>query len=249
MILINGDCLQALEKLNNLGIKANAVITSPPYNACLRVHNGKYCSMYGWATNEKHFLSKYGDYTDDLKMEDYFKFIEEFVVKSLVLTDLLFVNIQMITGNKVALCQLLGRFADKVKEVIIWNKVNAQPAMNEGVLNSQYEFIIVFQNSKPYNRTFDYCNFKRGTETNVWSIKKERNPYIKAGFPQELVRRIINDFVEPNGLIIDPFMGSGTTGLVCGQMGYEFIGVELEKKRFDICVERLKQYKPEITEI
>ena len=172
-------------------------------------------------------------------MDEYFKFQDEFISKALQVTDLMFYNIQMITGNKVALLQLMGKYAEKIKEIIIWNKGYGQPAMQNGVLNSQYEFIIVFQNSKPYNRSFEYFGFARGTETNVWDIKRERNNLIKAGFPQELVKRILKNFVKDGSLILDPYMGSGTTGIVCKELGYDFIGVELDKEMFDKAKERI----------
>ena len=115
---------------------------------------------------------------------------------ALKVTDLIFYNIQLITGNKVALLQLMGKYSDKIKDIIIWNKCTGQPAMQKGVLNSQYELIIVFQNSKPYYRSFDNALFDRGTLSNVWDIKRERNALIKAGFPKELVRRILKSFVK-----------------------------------------------------
>jgi DNA modification methylase len=110
----------------------------------------------------------------------------------------------------------------------------------KNTLNSQYEFIIVFQNSKPYNRAFDFAGFERGTESNVWGIKKERNPYIKAGFPMALVERILNNFTKPGDLILDPFMGSGTTGIVCQRLNRHFIGIELDKKYFEIAKNRIE---------
>ena len=223
--LYNCDCLEILQQMIEQNRKVDAIITSPPYNMNLRVHSGKYMSRWGWKGNIGHFSHKYKNYKDDLPMDKYFEFQDEFISKALQVTDLLFYNIQMITGNKVALFQLLGKYADKIKEVIIWNKCHGQPAMQTGVLNSQYEFIIVFQNSKPYNRSFDYSGFARGTETNVWDIKRERNKFIKAGFPRELIKRILNDFVPKGSTILDPFMGSCTCGLVCQELGYDFIGI------------------------
>lgn len=44
----------------------------------------------------------------------------------------------------------------------------------------------------------------------------------------------------PNGTILDPFMGSGTTGIACVNLGRKFIGIEIEKKYFDIACERIE---------
>ena len=239
MKLINNNCLDTLDQMIANGEKVDAIITSPPYNMNLRIMNGRYVSRCNNRNHQIEFSNKYENYQDDLPMDEYFKFQDEFINKALQVTDLMFYNIQMITGNKVALLQLLGKYAEKIKEIIIWNKGYAQPAMQTGVLNSQYEFIIVFQNSKPYNRSFDTALFDRGTLSNVWDIKRERNNLIKAGFPQELVRKILNNFTNCGNLILDPFMGSGTTGVVCKELGYDFIGVEMDKEMFEKAKERI----------
>jgi site-specific DNA-methyltransferase (adenine-specific)/modification methylase len=239
--LYNCDCLEILQQMIDQNKKVEAIITSPPYNMNLRIHSGRYMSRWGWKGNVGAFSTKYDNYKDDLPMDKYFEFQDEFIEKALQVTDLLFYNIQMITGNKVALFQLLGKYADKIKEVIIWNKCYGQPAMQTGVLNSQYEFIIVFQNSKPYNRSFDYSGFARGTESNVWDIKRERNKFIKAGFPRELIKRILNDFVPEGSTVLDPFMGSCTCGLVCQELGYNFIGIEADEEMFQIARERMEE--------
>lgn len=235
--LYQGDCLEIMKTIPDKSI--DCIITSPPYNMCLRVHSGKYMSRWGWKGNIGSFSAKYEGYKDDLPMDEYFKFQDEFISKALQVTDLMFYNIQMITGNKVALLQLIGKYAEKIKEIIIWNKGYGQPAMQNGVLNSQYEFIIVFQNSKPYNRSFDTALFDRGTLSNVWDIKRERNNLIKAGFPQELVKKILKNFVKDGSIILDPYMGSGTTGIVCKELGYNFIGVELDKEMFNKAKDRI----------
>lgn len=235
--LYNGDCLEVMKQIPDKSV--DCIITSPPYNMNLRIMNGKYKSRCNNKNHQIEFSNKYNNYQDDLPMDEYFKFQDEFISKALQITDLMFYNIQMITGNKVALLQLMGKYAEKIKEIIIWNKGYGQPAMQNGVLNSQYEFIIVFQNSKPYNRSFDTALFERGTLSNVWDIKRERNNLIKAGFPQELVKKILKNFVKDGSIVFDPYMGSGTTGIVCKELGYDFIGVELDKEMFDKAKERI----------
>ena len=44
-----------------------------------------------------------------------------------------------------------------------------------------------------------------------------------------------------NGVVIDPFMGSGTTGVACAKRGRKFIGVELDQKYFDIACQRIEK--------
>ena len=45
----------------------------------------------------------------------------------------------------------------------------------------------------------------------------------------------------PQGTILDPFMGSGTTGVACANLGRKFIGIEIEPKYFDIALRRISE--------
>ena len=194
--LYNGDCLEVMDKLIAEGVKVDAIITSPPYNMCLRItEEGTYRSRW-WSGNKGHFSNKYAHFNDDLPIEDYEDMQTKFIEKSLKISDYLFYNIQMITGNKIPLLHIIGKFAEKIKDIIIWDKGIAQPAINNNCLNSQYEFIICFSNIRPGFRTFDNANFERGTETNVWNNKRERNTKHKAAFPTSLIERIITDFTK-----------------------------------------------------
>jgi site-specific DNA-methyltransferase (adenine-specific) len=53
------------------------------------------------------------------------------------------------------------------------------------------------------------------------------------------MREILQDFSNPGDIILDPFMGSGTTGVACAKMGRRFIGIELDRRYFDIACERI----------
>lgn len=239
--LYNGDCLDVMNKLIEDKVKVDAIITSPPYNMCLRVSkDGKYRSRW-WSGNKGHFSNKYTNYKDDLPIEEYERIQTLFLEKALTLSDYVFYNIQMITGNKIPLLHIMGKFADKIKDIIIWDKGNAQPAINKGCLNSQYEFIIVFSNVRPHCRTFDNACFERGTETNIWNNKRERNTKHRAGFPVSLIERVLTNFTVEGNTILDPFMGSGTTGVACINNKRNFIGIELDSEYYGIAKDRLKE--------
>ena len=47
----------------------------------------------------------------------------------------------------------------------------------------------------------------------------------------------------PNGVVLDPFMGSGTTGIATNNKGFNFIGIEKDEKYFNIANERIKDLK------
>lgn len=235
--LMLGGCLERMRDIPDGSV--DLVLTSPPYNMNLRIRNGKYVSRQ----IVKELSTKYDDYDDNLPMDDYFNLLKGVVSECLRVSDLVFFNIQALTGNKPALYRLMGEYHDKIKELIIWDKVNAQPAIGSGILNSQFEMIIVFQNSAPESRKFSGANFDRGTMSNVWAIKRERQPIkgLGAAMPSELASLVIRSFADTGQTILDPFMGSGTTGIEAAKHGCNFIGVELSEKRFNIAKRRISE--------
>lgn len=238
MELILGNCLDKLKELKDDSV--DFVITSPPYNMNLRIRGGKYCSRQ----IVKEFSSKYDGFSDNLKMDEYFKFHSDVIKEMLrVCKKYIFYIIQPITGNKRALWKLIGEYSNNLKELIIWNKINGQPAMAEKVLNSVFEMILVFSKQKDdaISRQFKNCGFKRGTLDNIWNIKKNKSidKSHSATFPEELIDKIILNFTLENDIILDPFMGTGTTGVCCIKNKRDFIGIELIGKYFEISKERL----------
>lgn len=60
--------------------------------------------------------------------------------------------------------------------------------------------------------------------------------------PLEVMKNIIG-ILPKDAIIIDPFMGSGTTGVACKELGRDFIGIEIDKEYFDIASERIEESK------
>ena len=63
------------------------------------------------------------------------------------------------------------------------------------------------------------------------------HPYEK---PLALIERLVRIYSNPGDVILDPYMGSGTTGLACSNLGRRFIGVEKEQEYFDIAKSKLE---------
>jgi site-specific DNA-methyltransferase (adenine-specific) len=116
----------------------------------------------------------------------------------------------------------------EVKNCIVWDKGNHTAGDLEGNLGYQHEFAVFAVKG----------NWQRHTkrETNVWRIPhlfsrdKRDHPTEK---PIPLMGRAVN-LVCASGVILDPFMGIGTTGKACLKMGYDFIGCEKVVKYFQI---------------
>lgn len=154
-----------------------------------------------------------------------------------------FFNVQFLTGNKPALFKILGKYSEQVKEFIIWDKVNAQPAIGEGVLNSQFEVIIVFEEISPESRRFNKSNFKRGTLSNVWSIKrgKKLDKNHGATFPEDLARTIIENFTNEGDTVLDPMAGTGTVAAVCKITNRKSIAFEIDGDYCETIRKRIEQ--------
>ena len=57
--------------------------------------------------------------------------------------------------------------------------------------------------------------------------------------PVDQIAHVVRQWVPPDSTVLDPFMGSGTTGVACVQLGRKFIGIELEPRYFDIACRRI----------
>jgi site-specific DNA-methyltransferase (adenine-specific) len=91
-------------------------------------------------------------------------------------------------------------------------------------------------------------NLYSGTarDTNVFEVTVNKNAEginHPSQFPVELARRLILTYSDVGDLILDPFMGSGTTGLAAIQAGRRFVGFEIEEKFVDIANERIAELR------
>lgn len=79
-----------------------------------------------------------------------------------------------------------------------------------------------------------------GGERGLWRCPRNKedtgHPTAK---PVRLMERLVTLFTNPGQVVLDPYMGSGTTGIACSNFGRKFIGIELERKYFDMACERI----------
>jgi site-specific DNA-methyltransferase (adenine-specific) len=82
---------------------------------------------------------------------------------------------------------------------------------------------------------------------NLWTLSASRHltnhPTEK---PEKLLRRIISIGSKEGDTILDPFMGSGTTGVVAKQLGRNFIGIEIDQSYFEIASRRIENSTREL---
>lgn len=238
--IFNESCIETMKKIPDDFVQV--VITSPPYNMNLRIRKGEYCSRQ----IVKEISTKYEGFADNLPIDEYYKFHSEVIRELLRISNLVFYNIQIVTGSKRAIFKMIGDFSDNLKEIIIWDKGHGQPAMQEQVLNRRSELILVFEKDYPISRQFRSATFKRGTLDDVWEIKRERKKGVDnhgATFPEQLIFTILENFSKEGDVVYDPFLGTGTTAVVAKKMGRQFIGSELGEEYFNISKQQIKNTK------
>jgi site-specific DNA-methyltransferase (adenine-specific) len=133
---------------------------------------------------------------------------------------------------------------------MIWDKINAEPAIQERVMNSMYEFVIVFAKQNAIARQFDVFNAGRGTFSNVIRLQKNHQRQginHKAVFPLQLPQTLIRNFTMEGDTVLDPFMGSATTAIACIKEKRHYIGFELNKEYYDKACERIRNEQAQMT--
>ena len=120
--------------------------------------------------------------------------------------------------------------------MIIWDRKNS-PNIRNDILIPSTEHIYWFCKNKP--KVFRN-NIDSKYRSEVWTINPERQKEHPAPFPLQLVINCIQLSSEEKDIVLDPFMGTGTTGFACKNINREFIGIELDKKYFEIAEKRIK---------
>ncbi len=138
----------------------------------------------------------------------------------------------------------VGRWADcinasplKYKRACVWIKPDSTPQMNgQGPAQGAEHFVCAWA-----GRGFSRWNGggKRGVYTHLVN-NPERHGVHPTEKPRRLMSEIVADFTNQGQVILDPFMGSGTTGVAAVQLHRPFIGIECEPAYFDIACRRIE---------
>ena len=146
---------------------------------------------------------------------------------------------------------------------IIWTKPNAPPNFTGTRFQNRHETLLWCSLKKGAPYTFNYQTLKAlngGKQaSSVWDIGICIGPErLKGGDghklhstqkPEKLLYKIILASTKPNDLILDPFMGSGTTGAVAKLLGRHFIGIEREEKYIFPACQRIKKIIPKLDDL
>lgn len=119
----------------------------------------------------------------------------------------------------------------RLQNILIWAKDNK--VCNHYYMN-QCEFILLFRKGQ----SRDINNMGTSNLLQIPNVKRKAHPTQK---PVELMKILIENSSNENDIVMDCFMGSGSTGIACIETNRKFIGCEIDKKYYDIAVERIKE--------
>lgn len=224
--LYNDDATRIIQKLINDKIFVNHIITDPPYNISQK-------NNFSTLKNPRIGID-FGQWDKNFNLyswiDDYSKIIEK-------------------NGSFIIFCsyRFLSHIIDRleinnfiVKDIIKWIKTNPMPRNRDRRYVQDTEFAIwaVKKGAKwIFNRPKEKSYLKSEFHTSIVSgLEKTDHPTQKS---LELMRQIIKIHTNENDIVMDPFMGSGTTGVVAYELNRKFIGVEIETYYYEQAKKRI----------
>lgn len=217
----NGDCLEVMDRLISENTKVDCIITSPPYNLGGDFHtfiNGKRVT-YG----------DYDLYNDNQDETEYQNFQIDFLNKSYdILKDngVMFYNHKnrIINGDTISPNKWIEKSKFFIMQIIVIN-LKSTPNVDKRRFFPVTELLYVLTKDRKFKLNNKEC------WTDIWEMKKV--PRKVSGHPAtfhiDLPLRCINALPFEGGIILDPFMGSGTTGEACVKTNRNFIGIDISE--------------------
>ena len=235
----NMDCLEGLKQLPDNCI--DCIITSPPY----------------WKGFEyEAYFNSYKQYLDwcDLWLKECKR-----VLKQNGFFYLNVINDSEITIRAFEMLEIAIKNMFKLHDTIIWYRYNQQPANTDRQLTNQTEFIFMLRHTSANIKlnkkdVLDKKKhlFKTKNVSNVWEMpfnsvrsnfgkKETKSKWGHSGFPEDLPETCLLLSTKEGDLVLDMFMGSGTTAVSCKRLNRNYIGFELSKEYVEIAQKRLSQ--------
>ena len=220
--LLKGDCLELLKNIPDKSV--DLVVTDPPYLIESTTTNGK---TGAFGSTARSFHNEIKPLTNGVSND--------------VLTEMLRimkkVNIY-IWCNKEQLFQYMEFFKGYNMDLLAWHKTNPVPTCNNKYL-SDTEYLLFFREKgvKIYG-SYETKKKYYVTPTNKADKDKYGHPTIK---PLDIIQNLIINSSNEGDVVLDPFLGSGTTGVACVNTNRKFIGMEIDEEYFAIAEKRIEE--------
>lgn len=236
--LYNGDCLEIMKQIPDGSI--DCVITDPPYNIsqknfCVDRSKAKSAIM----RRDKPLNYDFGSW-DNMERQEFLEFTKNWLLECIrVLRDggtiISFFNKEDIsylgwTGQENGM---------RTRTIFTWHKTNPVPSFRKVNYLSACEYAwIGSKGQKPWTFNFglqkEMHNFYE--TCNSSGYKQTEHPTEK---PVNMFEHFVKIHTNKDDTVLDPFMGSGTTGVACKHLQRNFIGIELDDKYFQIAQDRI----------
>lgn len=254
--IYNENCITTLERMED-GNGFDFIITSPPYNTNVKA-NVKKNTLSIKVKQGQYTYARYDVYDDSRTNKEYCDFIEALfkLIKIKMRTDgCVLWNASYGNENADALFLSLTTIINQgfsIADVLSWKKTNALPntsSSNKATRICEFVYVIcrkeeikTFKSNKKVSSQRDSGQMMYKPFTNFIEAKNNdgSNPYNKATFSIEFVQKLIQLYVR-EGIVYDPFMGTGTTAVACKKMGIDYIGSELSQNQVQFAVKRIKE--------
>lgn len=132
-------------------------------------------------------------------------------------------------------CEILQRVGFRVKNRIVWDKGNHTAGDCRGAFGFRYEILILAVKGRPLIRGERHDDIWRFPRVAGQKLVHQNEK------PVALLERAIESMSDPGDLVIDPFMGSGSTGEACALAGRRFLGCEIDPRYYGPACERLRR--------
>ena len=231
--LILGDCLDIMKTIESDSI--DCIVTSPPYNK-----KGLIGKVRPGNQVWKKFNIDYDSYGDDLSEKDYHQWMVDILneMRRIIKPEgsIFFNHKARRHKNKLHLpTDFISKSDLYVYQLIIWNRLSS-PNIRKDMLLPCTEHIYWLVKSKP--KVFKE-NLTKEYQSEVWIINPDKNTKHPAPFPKKLVENCILLTTDENDIVLDPFLGSGTSAIVAKKLNRHYIGIEIDQKYIDLSKELL----------
>ena len=253
--LINGDCLIEMPKLKSESI--DLTVTSPPYDNLRTYNDGLVWNESIWkrVIEELYWLTKeggavvwvVGDATID-GSETGTSFKQALWAKEIGFN--LHDTMIYLKPGFSAVGALKVRYAPVFEYMFVFikgkiktfNPIKDRKCKKHG--SAQVGTIRQKDGSMKRKSNEGWVQKEYGQRYNVWELSPQSVDGHPAPFPEQLAHDHIISWSNPGDIVLDPFMGSGTTGVACVRTNRNFIGIEKDLDYFNISTNRIKSAQP-----
>ena len=249
--ILNKDCLEGMRQLDSDSI--DCIVTSPPYNKKgllgkvsanknkINEKNDRY--KYHEKGNQiwNKFEIDYDSYNDNMPESHYQQWMTEVLneMTRIIKPDgSIFFNHKPRRHKNRSLLptDFISKSEANLYQLIIWDR-RSSPNIRADILVPCTEHIYWFCKQKPkvYRNQVD-----KEYKGEVWNINVKKQQDHPAPFPYQLVKNCILLSTQKNDIILDPFMGSGTTALVAQDLDRRWMGFEVDKEYIEITRSKLR---------